>query len=45
MVLMSLFAGQQWRPRHKEQTCGHSEEGEEGQVEREALFFLACTHF
>ena len=24
MVLMSLFAGQQWRLRHREQTCGHS---------------------
>ena len=25
MVLMNLFAGQQKRHRHKEQTCGHSE--------------------
>ena len=25
MVLMNLFAGQQWRHRHKEQTCGHGE--------------------
>ena len=25
MVLMSLSAGQQWRCRHREQTCGHSE--------------------
>ena len=24
MVLMSLFAGQQQRRRHREQTCGHS---------------------
>ena len=24
MVLMSLFAGQQWRRRHREQTCEHS---------------------
>ena len=23
MVLMSLFAEQQWRHRHREQTCGH----------------------
>ena len=23
MVLMKLFAGQQWRHRHREQTCGH----------------------
>ena len=24
MVLMSLYAGQQWRRRHSEQTCGPS---------------------
>ena len=24
MVLMNLFAGQQWKRRLKEQTCGHS---------------------
>ena len=24
MVLMNLFAGQQWRCRHRKQTCGHS---------------------
>ena len=24
MVLMNLFAGQSWRHRHREQTCGHS---------------------
>jgi len=24
MVLMNLSAGQQWRCRHREQTCGHS---------------------
>ena len=24
-VLMNLIAGQQWRGRHREQTCGHSE--------------------
>ena len=24
MALMSLFAGQQGRHRHREQTCGHS---------------------
>lgn len=23
-VLMNLFAGQQWRHEHREQTCGHS---------------------
>ena len=26
MVLLNLFAGQQWRYRHKVQTCGHSRE-------------------
>ena len=25
MVLVNLSAGQQWRRRHSEQTCGHSE--------------------
>ena len=24
MVLMNLFAGQQWRRRHRDQICGHS---------------------
>ena len=24
MILMNLFAGQQWRYRHREQTCDHS---------------------
>ena len=28
MVLMNLFAGQQWKHRHTEKTCGHSNEGE-----------------
>ena len=23
MVLMNLFSGQQWRCRHRKQTCGH----------------------
>ena len=27
MVLMNLFAGQQWRNRHREQTYGHSGRG------------------
>ena len=29
MVLMSLFAGQEWRCRHREQTFGHSVLGKE----------------
>ena len=24
MVLMNLLAWQQWRPKHREQPCGHS---------------------
>ena len=30
MVLINLFAGQQWRRGYKEQTCGHSGEGAGG---------------
>ena len=33
MALMKLFAGQQWRHRHREQTYGHGEGGE-GRKER-----------
>ena len=29
-VLMNLFSGQQWKHRHREQTCGHIGEGESG---------------
>ena len=32
MVLKNLFAGQQWRNRHREQTYGHEEKGEEGEI-------------
>ena len=31
IVWMNLFAGQQWRYRHREQTCGHSGEAEGGE--------------
>ena len=34
---MNLFAGQQWRRRHREQTCGHGEVEQKkklGQMER-----------
>ena len=24
MILINLFSGEQWRRRHREQTCGHS---------------------
>ena len=32
MVPRSLFAGQQWRNRHREQTFGHGESGGEGEI-------------
>ena len=32
MVLMNLFAGQQWRNRHRAQTYGHGERGGEGET-------------
>ena len=37
MVLMNLNAGEQWRHRHREQTCRHSGEKRVGQMERGAL--------
>ena len=36
MVLKSLFAGQQWRHRHREQTYGHGERRGEGEMYRES---------
>ena len=32
MALKNLFTGQQWRNRHREQTYGHGEKGEEGEM-------------
>ena len=32
MVPKNLFAGQQWRNRHREQTYGQGERGEEGEM-------------
>ena len=32
MVLENLFAGQQWRKRHREHTYGHGERGGEGEM-------------
>ena len=32
MVPKNLFAGQQWRNRHTEQTYRHGEKGEEGEM-------------
>ena len=31
IVMMNLFARQQWRNRHREQTYGHGERGGEGE--------------
>ena len=33
MVLKNLFAGKQWRNRHREQTYGHGERGGEGEMD------------
>ena len=32
MILKNLFAEQQWRNRHREQTYGHGERGGEGEM-------------
>ena len=32
MVVKNLFAGQQWRNRHREQIFGHGEKGGEGEM-------------
>ena len=32
MVPKNLFTGQQWKNRHREQTCGHGERGGEGEM-------------
>ena len=32
MVLKNLFAGQQWRNRHREQTFGHGQRRGEGEI-------------
>ena len=36
MVLRNLFAGQQWRNRHREQTYGHRERVGEGEMNGES---------
>ena len=36
MVMMNLFAGQQWRNRYREQTYGHGERGGEGETYRKS---------
>ena len=37
MVLMNLFAGQQWKIRNREQTYGHGEKGGEGEMYGESM--------
>ena len=46
MALMSLFSGQQWRNRYREQTYGHSGWGEvrEGEMYRESTWKLSIQH-
>ena len=36
MVLKNLFAAQQWRKKHREQTYGHGERGEEAEMHGES---------
>ena len=43
MVLMNLFAGQERRGRHREQTCGHC--GRKGSVERVERVTLTYIHY
>ena len=45
MVLMNLFARQQWRNRHREQIYGHGERGEGGEMYGESnmeTYFAIC---
>ena len=43
MMLKNIFAGQQWRKRHREQTYGHRERGAEGEMYGESnMEFAVC---
>ena len=45
MVLKNLFAGQQWRNKHREQTYGHGERGGEGEMYGESnmeTYIIIC---
>ena len=44
MALMNLFAGQQWRCRHREQTCGHRGEGEDGTNSKSSIETYTSPH-
>ena len=43
MVSKSLFAGQQWRNRHREQTYGHRERGGKGEMYGESYMETYIT--
>ena len=42
LVLMNLFAEQQWRPKHREQTCEHGRGGEGGPNRKSSI--ETCMH-
>ena len=45
LILMNLFAGQQWRCRHREQTCGQGlGEGEGGTTGESSMETYAHYH-
>ena len=44
MVLKSLFAGQQWRKRHREQTYGYGERGGAGEMYGKSNINLFVTY-
>ena len=43
LVLMNLFARQQWRNGHREQTYGHGEMGGEGEIYGESVMETYIT--
>ena len=44
MVPKNLFAGQQWRNRHREQTYGHGERGAEGEMHERVTWKLTLPY-
>ena len=44
MVLKNLFAGQQWRNRHREQIYGYGERGGEGEMYGESNMETYITY-
>ena len=43
MIMTNLFAGQQWRNRHREETYGHGERGGEGEMYGESNMETCIT--